>query len=102
MGRKLRVAVPSSFAVFRKTVASPVDPRVSIGTRVVTNRGREVGHVQRVLVDLPNGSTTYAVRLGDAYPVAPVLLLPRESIRSAHDPDVAIVDERAVALRRSA
>ena len=99
--QKLRVAVPSAFAVFRRTVASPVEPRVMVGTRVVTTRGRDIGRVQNVLVELPHGSTPYAIKRDDDSP-APVLLLPREAIRPAPDPDVAMVDERSAALRRSA
>ena len=62
--RKLRVAVPSSFAVFRRAVSTPVDPSVAVGTRVVTTRGRELGHVREVLVALPAGRTTYAIQQG--------------------------------------
>jgi hypothetical protein len=99
--QKLRVAVPSAFAVFRRTVASPVEPRVAVGTRVVTNRGRDIGRVQNVLVELPHGSTTYAIKPDDD-PSAPVLLLPREAIRPGAGPNVAMVDERSAALRRGA
>lgn len=63
--RKLRVAVPSSIAVFRRSVSTPVDPSVVVGTRVVTTRGRELGHVREVLVALPAGRTTYAIQQGD-------------------------------------
>jgi sporulation protein YlmC with PRC-barrel domain len=97
--RKLRVAIPSSVAVFRRTVASPVEPQVQVGTRVVTNRGREIGWVRQVLVDLPDGATSYAVQGDEA---APLILLPRSVIGPAPDPDVAVVDERVMHLRRSA
>ena len=101
--RKLRVAVPSSFAVFRRAVSTPVDPSVVVGTRVVTTRGRELGHVREVLVALPAGRTTYAIQQGDQPVAAPVLLVPREAFRPARDDDVAVVDERAVPpLRKSA
>ena len=101
--RKLRVAVPSSFAVFRRAVSTPVDPSVVVGTRVVTTRGRELGHVREVLVALPAGRTTYAIQQGGQPVAAPVLLVPREAFRPARDHDVAVVDERAVPpLRKSA
>ena len=101
--RKLRVAVPSSFAVFRRTVAEPLEPRVAVGTKVITSKGRELGEVREVLVNLPTGRTSYAVQRGDRTVSEPVLLVPREVVRRAGDPDVAIVDHRAVSpLRKSA
>jgi hypothetical protein len=101
--RKLRIAVPSSLAVFRRTVATPVDPAVAVGTRVVTTRGRELGHVREVLVALPGGRTSYAIQQDDHPVVAPVLLVPRDAFRSTRDGGAAVVDERAVPpLRKSA
>lgn len=101
--RKLRIAVPSSFAVFRRTVAAPVDPSVGVGTRVVTNRGRELGRVREVLVALPGGRTTYAIQQDDHPVAAPVLLVPREAFRRSPEGDAAVVDDRAVPpLRKSA
>ena len=101
--RKLRVAVPPSFALFRRTVAEPFEPRVGVGTRVITSRGRELGHVREVLVRVPTGRTAYAIQHGDPGVAEPVLLVPREVVRPVGDPAVAIVDDRAVTpLRRSA
>ncbi len=100
--RKFRVALASSFAVTRRTVTSPIDPEVEVGTRVVTNHGREVGRVRGVLVDLPSGSTSYAVQRDGTDATAPVILLPRSAVGPAIDPDVAIVDERDIHVRRSA
>ena len=88
--------------MFRRTVVAPVEPRVGVGTRVATTRGRESGHVREVLLTLPSGRTSYAIE-GAGEASAPVLLLPREAIRHADESDLAVVDERALpSLRRSA
>ena len=96
---KLKVAVPSSVRVFRRTVREPLEPRLGPGTLVRTTQGRDVGRVREVLVALPSGRASYAVhdvRSDDAR----VLLIPRDALRTsgAH----AVVEERVLAGSRSA
>jgi hypothetical protein len=95
--RKLRVALPSAFAVFRRTVREPARTDVPAGTPVRTRSGREVGRVREVMVALPSGRTSYAVDRVDGSDDARVLLIPRQALQ--HDPDAlhAVVDERVLA-----
>ena len=98
--RKLRVALRSAIAVFRRTVREPARTEVPAGTPVRTRSGREVGRVREVVVALPSGRTSYAVDRSDD---ARVLLIPRQALQ--HEPEAAhaVVDERVlVGLARSA
>lgn len=86
--RKLRLALPSSFAGFRRRIepARSADP----GTPVVSTTGRSVGTVRRVVVELDTGRPVYAVSPGDA-DGGRVLLLPVDAV---HDrDDVVMIDE---------
>jgi len=99
---KLRVALPSAIAVFRRTVREPAPTAVPAGTPVRTSAGREVGHVREVVVALPSGRASYAVdRAGESD--ARVLLIPRQALRQEPHAPHAVVDERVLAgLARSA
>ena len=86
--------------MFRRAVSTPVDPSVVVGTRVVTTRGRELGHVREVLVALPAGRTTYAVAGSRRRTRAAGAT---RGVPPGADHDVAVVDEPAVPpLRKSA
>ena len=97
---KLRVALPSAIAVFRRTVREPARTQVPAGTPVRTRSGREVGRVREVVVALPSGRTSYAVDRTDD---TRVLLIPRQALQHEPDDAHAVVDERVlVGLARSA
>jgi hypothetical protein len=110
--RKLRLAVP----LFRSAVRLPSDHHVRPGTRVVTSHGQELGVVRDVLVGA-RGSATYAIRRADPRAVegpsttpdgeteaaGHEILIPLDAVRALRRPELAIVDERALAgARRSA
>jgi hypothetical protein len=100
---KLRVALPSAIAVFRRTVREPARTEVPAGTTVRTPSGREVGRVREVVVTLPGGRTSYAVDRGSGSGDARVLLIPRQALQHEPDASHAVVDERVLAgLARSA
>ena len=90
---KLKVAVPSSVRVFRRTVREPLEPRVPAGTLVRTTEGRSLGRVREVVVALPSGRASYAVHDAGAED-ARVLLIPRDAVRTAGGH--AVVEERAL------
>jgi hypothetical protein len=91
--RKIAAAVPASARVFRRELARPVAPTIDAGTPVLSSSGRSLGVVRSVVVDVGSGGSAYAVAQPDA-PRAQVLLLPRESVRGAHE--IAVIDERVV------
>jgi hypothetical protein len=88
---KLRVAVPSSVRVFRRTVREPLEPRVPAGTLVRTTEGRNLGRVREVVVALPSGRASYAVHDAGSHD-ARVLLIPRDALHTAGTH--AVVEER--------
>lgn len=90
---KLRIAVPSSVRVFRRTVREPLEPRVPAGTLVRTEEGRALGRVREVVVALPSGRASYAVHDAGAED-ARVLLIPRDAVHRAGGH--AVVEERAL------
>jgi hypothetical protein len=90
---KLKLAVPSSVRVFRRTVREPLEPRVPAGTLVRTTEGRDLGRVREVVVALPSGRASYAVHDAAAHD-ARVLLIPRDAVRTAGGH--AVVEERVV------
>ena len=92
--RKLRVAVPTAFRVFRRQLARPVERPIEVGTPVVSSTGRSVGTVREVVVELGSGRASYAVG-EESVGRARVILLPRDVVRA--DEDVAIVEERVLA-----
>jgi sporulation protein YlmC with PRC-barrel domain len=89
---KLRVAVPSSLCVFRRTVREPLE-RVPAGTPVRTTAGRDVGRVRDVVVALPSGRASYTVH-DERDADARVLLIPRHALRTAGAH--AVVEERVL------
>jgi sporulation protein YlmC with PRC-barrel domain len=89
---KLRVAVPSSLRVFRRTVREPLE-RVPAGTPVRTTAGRDVGRVRDVVVALPSGRASYTVH-DERDADARVLLIPRHALRTAGAH--AVVEERVL------
>jgi hypothetical protein len=89
---KLRVAVPSSLRVFRRTVREPLE-RVPAGTPVRTTAGRDVGRVRDVVVALPSGRASYTVH-DERDADARVLLIPRYALRTAGAH--AVVEERVL------
>jgi hypothetical protein len=96
---KIRVAVPSSQRVFRRTVREPLE-HVPAGTRVRTTAGRDVGRVRGIVVALPSGRASYTVH-DDRDADARVLLIPRHALRTAGAH--AVVEEQVLEdLARSA
>jgi sporulation protein YlmC with PRC-barrel domain len=89
---KLRVAVPSSLRVFRRTVREPLE-RVPAGTPVRTTAGRDVGRVRDVVVALPSGRASYTVH-DERDADARVLLIPRHALRTAGAH--AVIEERVL------
>lgn len=97
--RKLATALPTGVRVFRKQMSTPlgsIDP----GTPVVSSRGRSLGVVRSMVVEVDSGFAAYAVS-PDAQD-ARVILLPRQAVRETNEG--AVVDERLaqLVLRRSA
>jgi adenine/guanine phosphoribosyltransferase-like PRPP-binding protein len=90
--RKLATAVPTMVRVFRRQMATPATGTIDPGTPVVTSRGRSLGVVRSLVVEIGTGGTAYAVSLreGDAG----VVLLPRQTLRETDE--VAVVDDRIV------
>jgi len=91
LSRKLATAVPASVRVFRRQMATPLTT-IEPGTRVISSRGRSLGVVRSMLVDVDSGGASYAVTTDGED--ARVILLPRLALRE--DADVAVVDERVV------
>ena len=91
--RKLAAAVPASFRVLRRELASPVPSDIDAGTPVLSSSGRSIGVVRSVVVDVSSGNAAYAVTQPEG-PRAQVLLLPREEVRGANE--FAVIDERVV------
>jgi hypothetical protein len=96
--RKLGAAIPASFRVFRRQMATPIAPPIHVGTPVVSSTGRRLGVVRSMVVEVDSGGASYAVS-SDAAGVGRVVLFPRHVLRGRDD--VAIVDER-VARRLTA
>jgi hypothetical protein len=97
--RKIATALPTSVRVFRKQMSTPlgsIDP----GTRVISSKGRSLGVVRSIVVEVDSGFSAYAVS-ADAHD-ARVMLLPRHALTEGDD--VAVVDDRLAErlLRRSA
>jgi hypothetical protein len=89
---RLSIAVPS-VRVFRRAVREPIAPRLPAGTLVRTTAGRDVGRVREVVVALPSGRASVAV--DDALSAdAPLLLIPRDAVRTAGGH--AVVEERVL------
>ena len=86
--RKLGTAVPTTFRVFRRQMATPATPTIDPGTPVVNAAGRSLGVVRSLVVEVGTGGTAYAVALehGDAR----VILLPRQTLHETEE--VAVVD----------
>jgi sporulation protein YlmC with PRC-barrel domain len=97
--RRLATAVPTSVRVFRRQMATPLGA-IEPGTPVISSRGRSLGVVRSVVLEIDSGGAAYAV--GPDGEDARVMLLPRQALRE--DDDVAVVDERVVdrLARRSA
>jgi hypothetical protein len=97
--RKIAAAVPTSARVFRKQL-SMAHGSIDAGTPVISSRGRRLGVVRSIVVEVDSGSTAYAVS-ADAHD-ARVILLPRHALRRGED--VAVIDERLMQrlTRRSA
>ena len=87
---KLASAVPTSLRVFRRQMATPLASTIAPGTPVVSSRGRSLGVVRSLVVEIGTGGSSYAVASegGDAR----VILLPRQTLHEDHE--VAVVDER--------
>jgi hypothetical protein len=90
--RKLGTAVPTMFRVFRRQMATPATPTIDPGTPVVTSRGRSLGVVRSIVVEIGSGGTSYAVALKDGD--AGVILLPKQTLHETDD--VAVLDDRVV------
>jgi hypothetical protein len=97
--RKLATALPTSVRVFRRQLAAPISA-IDPGTPVVSSRGRALGVVRSMVVEVDSGLAAYAVS-PDAHD-ARVILLPRQSLRG--DAGVAVIDDRVAQrlVRRSA
>jgi hypothetical protein len=96
--RKLGAAVPASFRVFRRQLATPISPTIQAGTPVVSSTGRRHGAVRSMVVEVDSGGASYAVA-SDTAGVGRVVLFPRHVLRGRDE--VAIVDDR-VARRLTA
>jgi hypothetical protein len=94
--RKIRLAVPAAFAVFRRQLAQPAVKPASEGTPVVSSSGRSLGEVRSVVVELRSGRSSYAVSQNRSDDDARVLLLPRDAV--AHRNDEVVIEEQV--LRR--
>ena len=96
--RKLGAAIPASFRVFRRQMATPIVPAIHAGTPVVSSTGRRLGVVRSMVVEVDSGGASYAVASDEAG-VGHVVLFPRHVLRGRDD--VAVVDDR-VARRLTA
>jgi hypothetical protein len=87
--RKIGTAVPTSLRVFRRQMATPIASTIAPGTPVVNSRGRSLGVVRSLVVEIGTGGSSYAVapEAGDAR----VILLPRQTLHEDHE--VAVVDD---------
>jgi hypothetical protein len=90
--RKLGTAVPTMFRVFRRQMETPLVPTIDPGTPVVSSKGRSLGVVRSLVVEIDTGGASYAVAPEDGS--ARVILLPRQTLRETDE--VAVVDERVV------
>jgi hypothetical protein len=90
--RKLAMAVPTTFRVFRRQMATPLAATIEPGTRVISSKGRSLGVVRSLVVEMGTGGAAYAIEQGTGD--ARVMLLPRQTLHE--DADVAVVDERVV------
>ena len=92
--RKVRIAVPTAFAVFRRQLAQPAVEPATEGTPVMSSSGRSLGEVRSVVVELRSGRSSYAVSQNDSDGDARVLLLPRDAV--AHRNDVVVIEEHVL------
>lgn len=93
--RKLRVSVPASIRVLRRSLRLPVGATgARSATRVVTRAGRHVGHVQEVAIGLDSGRALYAVATAGRAGDRDVVFVPDDAMRVEGDRAVVVLDER--------